>query len=268
MAFDAAAAAAAMAGLAVSSKKPDLPAFDRKNVEIWIRRVENAYIRSGVRNAVEKFAFIEAKFGVDTDSAINGFLFGDATDERWTAFMAYLKKRYGRSVPDRAAAVIDRLPRDGRLPSEMAALLRDRAKGISLDLVFKEKILRELPEHIRVAIEDKVSDLDLDETMNIADKFFKQDGQLKFASAPVNAINSDVETEINAVRGGARPKQRVGGNSGGNANARSKSRGGSDYVHKNPDLCFFHDCFGKRAKNCRQPCKWVKDPNDQGPRRA
>ena len=88
---------AALQGMKVSSRKPDLPAFDSKNIDIWLKRVDNAYRRSGVTDPKDKFAFIEPKFAVDFDPRINEFLFGDGTADEWDAFEAYLRGRYGRT---------------------------------------------------------------------------------------------------------------------------------------------------------------------------
>ena len=68
--------ATALSGLQISSRKPELPPFDKNSIEKWIRRVESAYIRSGITAAREKFAFL-----VDEDPAVDEYLFGPPTDE-------------------------------------------------------------------------------------------------------------------------------------------------------------------------------------------
>ena len=60
----------ALQGMKASSRKPDLPAFDQNNIELWIKRVDNAYRRAGVTDPKDKFAHIESKFAVDIDSRI------------------------------------------------------------------------------------------------------------------------------------------------------------------------------------------------------
>ena len=82
------------AATSISSKpkKPDLPAFDTRNIEIWLKRVDAAYTRAGVTAPKDKFAFLEAKIAVDTNPRINDFLFGDATDARWKEFVEFLKE--------------------------------------------------------------------------------------------------------------------------------------------------------------------------------
>ena len=58
----------ALAGMKASSRKPELPAFDKNNVEIWVKRVDNAFRRAGITDSKDKFAHIEGKFAVDTDA--------------------------------------------------------------------------------------------------------------------------------------------------------------------------------------------------------
>ena len=43
-------------------RKPELPEFDAKNVDIWIRRMQAAYNRAGISLPKDKFAFLETKF--------------------------------------------------------------------------------------------------------------------------------------------------------------------------------------------------------------
>ena len=53
------AALAAMQASNAQRKKPDLPNFDAANVEIWIKRVESAYIRANITRAQDKFASLK-----------------------------------------------------------------------------------------------------------------------------------------------------------------------------------------------------------------
>ena len=56
--------------------------------------VENDYIQSNV-NSNSKFAFMKRLFLTKDDKRINQFLLGTQTDSEWTAFLAYLRERYG-----------------------------------------------------------------------------------------------------------------------------------------------------------------------------
>ena len=274
----------ALQGVRVSSRKPELPAFDSKNIDIWLKRVDNAYRRSGVTDPKDKFAFIEPKFACDTDPRINELLFGDCTAEDWTALETYLRGRYGRTKAQQASVILDGVQRDGKLPSEMFAFVKERVGTITVDDIIKEMVLRELPTDIRRTIHDKVKDLGGAETVKIADEYFDRNGKPLHKPAPsnVNAVNEvpglidteDEADEVNAV-GGRRfqrkgrpnrfpaPKpQQTAKPTGQNrpqsssftpAFAEKRTHSGKPTV-KPINLCKWHQQFGKKAYTCESGC--------------
>ena len=240
----------ALTGLSVSSRKPDLPPFDKTSIDKWIRRVESAYIRSGITTAIEKFAFIESKFPVDEDPAVDEYLFGPATDDNWDAFCAYLKKRYGKTIRQKAAAVLEPIQMDGRTPSQYFAKLKQSYDDVKLDDIVKEICLRQLPNDIAQTICKATEKATAKEMMEFADSFFNPDGsRLHKKPATVNAVaatpptpaftapfpsnnNNNIrdDTDVNAIRGrGGFNRSRQYNNNGNNSNSynnsRSKSRG-------------------------------------------
>ena len=207
----------ALQGMKVSSRKPELPDFDAKNVDIWLKRVSNAYRRAGITDPKDKFAFIETKFSVDSDPRINELIFSDGTDEDWTAFETYLRDRYGRTKAQQTAVILDGVQRNGKLPSEMFAHIKDQIGSITIDDIVKEMVLRELPTDIRRTIHDKVKSLDGAATMKLADDFFDKNGRPihKTTNPSVSAVSEvpdlvDTEGEeddVNAVGGRRFPRK-------------------------------------------------------------
>ena len=179
-----------------SLRKPDLPPFDKKNVEIWIKRVESAYARVNCVNPALKFAHLEAKFEVNADPIVDGYLFGDATDASWTAFLSYLRTRYGPTVKDRALSVINGTPREGRTPSQLVAVMKEKAGTVSLDNILKEQLLKQLPHDVLKQIVDRVDSLTCDETAKLADSWFDKDGKTLLASSAtsINNVDGDIPT--------------------------------------------------------------------------
>ena len=245
-----------------SLKKPELPTFDKNNIDIWIKRVEAAYTRVNVTDPKLKFAHLESKFDVNSDPCINEFLFETApTAATWTSFLAYLRKRYGRTTKQQALSVINGTSRDGRTPSQLVALMKERAGTVTLDDILKEQLLKELPADVHRQIVDKVESLTFEQTGELADKWFDKEGKplLSNASTSVNSINSrpsaspstasasaaaasssssnfstpfsapfsqdDAETDINAVRFRQGQKQQVNINN----NSRAAPRGPGGY---------------------------------------
>ena len=162
-----------------SLKKPDLPPFDSKNIETWIRRVEAAYKRVNCNDASLKFAHLESKFEVDKDPVIDGYLYGEANESNWQNFLAYLRKRYGKSRKEKTQLLIKGIPRDGRTPSQLAAVIKEKTKEVTIDDIQKEQLLRQLPAQVLSQIIDRVDTLSFEETAKLADSWFDQDGNLK-----------------------------------------------------------------------------------------
>ena len=255
-----------------SKKKPDLPAFDKRNVEIWIKRIEAAFTRSGITAASDKFAHLEAKFPVDYNPKINEFLYGAATDERWNLFIAYLIKEYGQTKRQQAITILSPFPRNGSRPTQQLASLIEKTSLISLDDIYKEIIFKGLPADVRHSIVDKMENLSASETAELADKYFDREGKPLSTSSPsVNAIDDDEppglvdsdneDPDVNAV-GKYRGVGRRFGDSknqgqkprNGNNNNSGRSNNNNNSSNKTPRLCHAHLKFPDSAYTCRQTC--------------
>ena len=172
-----------------SLRKPDLPPFDKRNVEIWVKRVEAAYARVNCTDPSLKFAHLESKFEVNQDPIVDGYLFGTADEASWTAFLTYLRTRYGPTTRDRALTVINGTPREGRTPSQLVAAMKEKAGEVSLDDILKEQLLKQLPRDVMKQIVDRVDKLTCDETAKLADSWFSKDGK-PLLSADATSINN------------------------------------------------------------------------------
>ena len=296
--------AAALQSLNIGKKRPELPTFDHKNIDIWIRRTESAYIRAGITRAIEKFAFLENKIAVDFDPRINEFLYGDPTDENWSAFLAYLRQTYGRTRRQEASSILDGTRRDGRRPSQLLAKIKEKAGRATLDDVFKELVLRELPQSVKHSLVDRIDDMSAQQAAELADRYFDQEGRQlnppnsvsavmhdlptetrrEPTSAPTEIHDADEEGDINAL--GARPKSRFppkknftpafGGGTG------SYAKNGSNNQNRNPStpkphhssqprgkpslksVCHRHVKYGEETKFCEPGCLYWNKMNKGG----
>ena len=158
-------------------KRPDLPAFDKTNIDIWIKRVEAAYAREDVTDPKQKFAFLESTIGVNMGPTINSFMFGEATQANWEAFIQHLRETYGPTKQKRCSTFLDGLKRDGRRPSDHLALIRDRAKDVTIDDLEKQLVFRGLPQDVQKLLQDKLDGKNALETAQMADQHFDQQGR-------------------------------------------------------------------------------------------
>ena len=170
-------------------KRPDLPAFDKHNIHIWLQRIEAAYAREEVTDPRQKFAFLESTIGVDMGPTINSFMFGDPTAENWSRFKKHLLDTFGPTKEQRCSIYLDGLKRDGRRPSDLLALIRDKGQQVTIDDLEKQLILRELPPDVQKLLQDKVEGLDAAATARLADKHFDKEGRPLNSRSSINNVN-------------------------------------------------------------------------------
>ena len=284
------AAAAALQAAQTRSKKPELPPFDKKNINIWVKRVESAYTRAGVTAPKDKFAHLEAKFPVDFNVKINDFLFGAATEERWTQFIAYLIDEYGTTTRQQTSTLLSSHSRSGLRPTQFLINLKEKTKKVSIDDIHKEIIIKTLPADVQHALVDRLDSMTAAETAAAADKYFDKEGRpiSSSTSSSVNAVQqdqhpdaspysapfSDEEAEVNYVSRSKFNKDNKFG--GGYNNFRQKSRppfpnsSSTSFKSSRPSassskpnsqgvikngLCWPHEKYKDEAHVCYQGCR-------------
>ena len=174
-------------------KKPDLPAFDPKNVEIWLQRVEAAYTRVGITEAKDKFAFLEKHFDVNFSAKINTFLFdADPSETTWQEFTVHLLTRYGLTRRQRAAKFVTDFPRNGKTPTEFLAHMELTGKDVTFDDVKKEHLLKSLPPRVREYLGKDADKWTAQEVADKADDYFDRDGRLLEPNGPTIHHVSDM----------------------------------------------------------------------------
>ena len=248
-------------------RKPDLPQFDKKNVEIWICRVTSAYNRAGITQPKDRFAHLETLFDVSFNPKINTYLYGPATEEKWNEFLQYLRDEYGETRRQEANHMLQPLHRNGLRPTQLLAELTERTKKVTLDDIRKEKIIAALPADIQRAMIDKVESLTADETATIADRYFDKDG--KPLQPPASSTVSHVDAAPQKIDSNGNDGEEISAiqnRQGRNFTQRSDrpqrhqrakpdapTRGTQAKVSSQP-LCWRHMKFGKDAKFCEEGC--------------
>ena len=286
---------AAAAGAAIPDaikRKPEIPAFDKNHIDHWIRRTENAFVRALITSPREKFAFLEPKFPVDLNPRINDFLWGSPTQARWDEFVAYLRQEYGPTKQQRASIFIDGFKRDGRRPSQYAALLNDKTKNVTIEDIKKEMLVREMPTDVQRMLQERIERLSFEDAAKIADSYFDQEGNPRHISktAPINAIHDEANSyteendgtnDVNAV-GRNFPNRRNGApNYNPTRGNRSRPQKGwhartakdspnTTASPRNPThgLCFYHDKHGDSAERCVIGCPRYDEKRFRGNGRA
>ena len=171
-------------------RKPNFPPFDPKNIDQWIRRVNAAFDRLNITSPKFKFAHLDEKIPNDKDPILNDFMSGPPTQENWDAFIAYLKKKHGRTIRQMASSVLTGTPREGRCPSQLWSVMRERAGTVTLDDIMKEQFMKALPPSVREHMQTKTKGKTGKEVADMADEYFDPDGKLIETPAAASSVNS------------------------------------------------------------------------------
>ena len=172
------------------TRKPDLPSFDKDNVEIWIRRIENAFTRASITNVKDKFAFLESKIGTNADPKITEYMCADPlTNATWDSFLSYLRKRYGRTKRQQVQSLISGTEFDGLHPSAVCAMMKEKAGNVTVDDIVKEHLYRRLPVDLQRQLAQEAETLSATELAELADTFFDKDGRPLHAAAAATSVN-------------------------------------------------------------------------------
>ena len=281
------AATVALQAAQAKTKKPELPAFDRKNVDLWIQRVEAAYVRANVTLPKDKFAHLEPKFPVDFNSVINGFLFGEATAEKWTEFIKYLRDEYGKTPRQQTALLLASHSRSGLRPTQFLVNLKEKTNKVTIDHIHREILLKTLPSDVQHSLLDRLDTMTAEDVAKAADKYFDSEGRpISSSTASVNSVQpepqedspsftapfSDEENDVNAISGrkfqkdnkfsgsysSFKPKPRFSNGSSSSFNNQranfSKSSKSNNVIKPN-GLCYVHDKYKDEANVCYQGCR-------------
>ena len=292
-AAEAATAAANASGASnLRKRKPELPAWDPRNIESWVRRVKAAYQRGTITEPADKFAFLESIIPVDAHPRINKFFNDAATETNWIAFLAFLRERYGRTKEEQVEAAINGIPRDGRRPTDLMAEMDDQMGKITLDDIKKAHLMRQMPSFVRTSMCDRIKTLNSTQAAEAADAYFDRDGRplVQPSVAEINEVQEtytspyDDAAEVNAINGKknnvrfrGRSQQRtftpaftpnLHEQSSGNQRGASgnNSAPSAPTVTKKPGLCRNHAKFGEETKVCHAPCNY-RAGNSNGGRR-
>ena len=173
----------------LSLRKPSFPPFDAKNIEQWLRRVDAAFDRLNITSPKFKFAHLDEKL-VDKDPVINDFMAGPATQATWNSLVAYLRKKHGRTVKQMAESVIAIPSREGRCPSHLWSLMKEKAGTVTLDDIMKMQLMKAMPPVVREHLQTKIKGKTGAEVADLCDEYFDPDGRLLEQSNTVSSVNA------------------------------------------------------------------------------
>ena len=208
-----------------------LPDFWEAQPAAWFVHAESQFVLRHVADDELKYHHVVAALSPSATSKLVGLLSAPPTKDKYPAVKAGLLYAFGLSDTERADQLFALNGLGGRKPSELMAHILDLVGGRGPEFLLKQLFLRQLPASVRAALANCPAD-NFTTFAAEADKFFLEGREM--ATGPA----------FQTYASPARPRAKVKAST-------TRPRG---------LLCFYHERFGERATNCRQPCSY----NDQG----
>ena len=210
-----------------------LPSFWCSNPRAWFVQADAQFTLRNITVDDTKFWHVVAALDQDTAVRCTAFLEDPPAQNRYDALRKHLISTFDLSEDERADRILDIGELGDRRPSELVdAILQLNGKNPQ-HFVLRRVFLRALPTPLRNALATSKAE-DLRELGREADKAM---ATTQHGGAPVCRVEASTPElsaqtmELDAVSQ-RRPRQ----------------------------LCFFHQKFGKRARQCVAPCDWKPFP--------
>jgi len=238
-----------------------LPTFWTTDPDMWFFQAECSFNRSRITRSYTKFEHVVVKLPEDVMISVRNLLqqLTPETEDAYEQLKEALTASYGRTRWQRGFAIIDHPELGDRRPSRMMAeMLALLPAGTAPDLLFLCLFLRRLPASMRdhlAAADHKTS------TAMAAHADLLWDAR---AGQTVSAI-SDSVAAVSLRNRSPSPRRSMAGNRSREPRraaarlAAPRRRPDSRSRNNDPNLCFYHDRWGKKADKCEAPCTWSKN---------
>jgi len=253
-------AAAPAADAAVGAVTVTLPTFWTSDPELWFYQANLVFSQSRITRSATKYGLACAKIPVEVLSSIKKTINGltAATPDPYEQLRDALTKSHGMSRWHRGFAIMrhpelgDRRP--SRLMSDMLALLPADTEP---ELLFFCHFLNRLPAYIR----DNVAAGNHKTAEDMAEAADRQSSNpVASLLDPLAAVSLRSRSQ-SPREGRHRSPDRRSPSRQPADRRRSKSRDNRRHREEDddPDLCFYHNRWGSRAKKCESGCNWTKN---------
>ena len=212
-----------------------LPPFYTTNPKFWFGHAEAQFNLRGITQDNTRYFYVVANLPEEAAVRVMRVIEEPPAADKYDTIKAALLKAYTPSDEENAAALLDMPGLGDMKPSQLwQRMCAMHPADQKPNFLARELFLRQLPADVRGHLADK-KDLTNDQLAEEADKFFASSGR-QIQSARYKRGNRFSFHSPTRRRSKSPP---------------SSVRSGSPHP-----FCFFHQKFGKKARNCRPPCSF------------
>ncbi|XP_017475255.1 PREDICTED: uncharacterized protein LOC108365669 [Rhagoletis zephyria] len=251
---------ASMAGASIP--RIPLPVMSEENIEAYFYSLDFWFEASSISTDSAKFSIVAASIPQIKLMELRSIIDAAPMSGRYEYIRSKLTENFTESQQRRLQRVLREMPLGDRRPSDLFNEMK-RAPGSALsESILHDLWVNRLSPYAQAAI--IATSVPITDKLKIADSIAEsmqlREGRVNEVSTPKAANDSDLRAEIAAL------KQRFDkALSGEKSVSRSRSRTPARGQGSNTsELCWYHAKFGKNAKKCRQPCKYLQPPSPSG----
>lgn len=244
-----------------------MPVVTNTNIEAWFASMNHWFNASGIFSDQQRYDTILAAIDPNVLAQLSESLQLAPADGKYEFAKQILVAHFADSEQRKLNRLLSEMPLGDKRPSELFHDMKRVAGNVLGEAALKGLWTQRLPEAARPVIAassgtaadfTKIAD-------SIVDALAPRNIQ-QVAAAPLNelgelkAVIAELQRQISGFphrsrsRSRAQPNQRprTPANTASNANTNSTA---SNPVNADPELCWYHQVYGRDARKCRSPCR-------------
>lgn len=236
------------------------PEFWPDRPHIWFIQMEAHFYNRSIKSDLKKFncviTSLDSKYLAEVEDAITS----PPESNKYDNIKTKIIERYADSKLSKIKKLLQSVQLGDKKPSQLLNDMKRLAGNTVSDDFLKSIWLQRLPADARAII--TAADTDLTSSSNIADKILEvSDLQISSVNSVSQTQNSiaTLEAKINTLTNKISEMQSRSRNQNYNNSSKERSLSKSksrerQQQQNNAALCWYHQIFGDKAKNCKLPC--------------
>lgn len=230
-----------------------VPEFIPGDPEFWLAQLEAQFATARVTSERTKFHYLVAAIPASMAPDVRDIVIHPPDHKPFTALRDAILRRTAMSEEKRIHQLLEGTQLDGRTPSQLLRLMRQRAGDAISEAVLRQLWLKRLPDTIQSVISIFHDQSSLDKLAEGADRAMEIQG---FA---VQHITTDASTSLSEVQKQLQnlsvAVNELRADRHQRRNSRSHSRGRQPANSQEGDLCWYHRTYKDKARKCLSPCR-------------
>lgn len=242
-----------------------MPVLTNRNIEAWFRSMDHWFRASGIFDDGQRCETVLATIDTEVLDQLNDQLERMPQIGKYDFAKRVLIAHYADSEQRRLNRLLSEMPLGDKRPSELYHQMKQVAGNVIGEAALKSLWAQRLPETARPVI--AATNLSAVEFTRMADTIVDAMAQQRTVqqveAAPLSEINA-LKAAIDELRSQIRnfPRELRSRSRNRDSNQRQQTPAGnatnsnaSTSAAADPDLCWYHQKYGRDARNCRSPCR-------------